>query len=51
MKRREVMVSEDKNAEVYSPNLSGIGHNELIVGKALKDVRKIMNCQDMRVIL
>jgi len=26
-------------AEVYSPNLSGIGHNELIVGKALKDVR------------
>lgn len=27
-------------AEVYSPNLSGIGHNELIVGKALKDVRK-----------
>ena len=25
--------------EVYSPNLSGIGHNELIVGKALKDVR------------
>lgn len=27
-------------AEVYSPNLSWIGHNELIVGKALKDVRK-----------
>ena len=27
-------------AEVYSPNLSGIGHNELIVGKALKEVRK-----------
>ena len=26
-------------AEVYSPNLSGIGHNELIVGKALEDVR------------
>ena len=26
-------------AEVYSPNLQGIGHNELIVGKALKDVR------------
>ena len=26
-------------AEVYSPNLAGIGHNELIVGKALKDVR------------
>lgn len=26
-------------AEVYSPNLGGIGHNELIVGKALKDVR------------
>ncbi len=26
-------------AEVYSPNLSGIGHNELIVGKALKGVR------------
>lgn len=26
-------------AEVYSPNLSGIGHNELIVAKALKDVR------------
>ena len=24
----------------YSPNLSGIGHNELIVGKALKDVRE-----------
>ena len=27
-------------AEVYSPNLSGIGHNELIVGKALKNVRE-----------
>ena len=27
-------------AEVYSPNLSGIGHNELIVGKALKDLRE-----------
>ena len=27
-------------AEVYSPNLSGIGHNELIVGKALKSVRE-----------
>lgn len=26
-------------AEVYSPNLSGIGHNERIVGKALKNVR------------
>ena len=26
-------------AEVYSPNLSGIGHNERIVGKALKAVR------------
>ena len=26
-------------AEVYSPNLAGIGHNELIIGKALKDVR------------
>lgn len=26
-------------AEVYSPNLSGIGHNERIVGKALKSVR------------
>ena len=26
-------------AEVYSPNLQGIGHNEIIVGKALKDVR------------
>ena len=26
-------------AEVYSPNLAGIGHNELIAGKALKDVR------------
>ena len=27
-------------AEVYSPNLSGIGHNERIVGKALKNIRK-----------
>ena len=27
-------------AEVYSPNLSGIGHNERIVGKALHDVRE-----------
>lgn len=27
-------------AEVYSPNLSGTGHNELIVGKALRDVRQ-----------
>ena len=27
-------------SEVYSPNLSGIGHNELIVGKALEDVRE-----------
>ena len=27
-------------AEVYSPGLSGIGHNELIVGKALRDVRE-----------
>ena len=26
-------------AEIYSPNLAGIGHNERIVGKALKDVR------------
>lgn len=26
-------------AEVYSPNLAGIGHNELIVGKALKGIR------------
>ena len=26
-------------AEVYSPDLSSIGHNELIVSKALKDVR------------
>ena len=26
-------------AEVYSPNLSGIGHNEKIVGKALAEVR------------
>ncbi len=27
-------------AEVYSPNLMGIGHNERIVGKALHDVRE-----------
>lgn len=27
-------------AEVYSPNLLGIGHNELIVGKALKGFRE-----------
>ncbi len=27
-------------AEIYSPNLSGIGHNERIVGKALHDVRQ-----------
>ncbi|MCR5006437.1 MAG: aldo/keto reductase [Clostridiales bacterium] len=27
-------------AEVYSPNLSGIGHNELIVGKALQGIRE-----------
>ena len=27
-------------AEVYCPNLSGIGHNELIVGKALKGFRE-----------
>lgn len=27
-------------AEVYSPGLSGIGHNERIVGKALRDVRE-----------
>ena len=27
-------------AEVYSPNLSGIGHNELIVGKAPEKVRE-----------
>ena len=27
-------------AEVYSPNLSGIGHNERIVGKALRDMRE-----------
>ena len=26
-------------AEIYSPGLSGIGHNERIVGKALRDVR------------
>ena len=26
--------------EVYSPNLSGIGHNERIVGKALKGIRE-----------
>ncbi len=27
-------------AEIYSPNLSGTGHNERIVGKALQSVRK-----------
>ncbi len=27
-------------AEIYSPNLSGTGHNERIVGKALSDVRQ-----------
>ena len=27
-------------AEIDSPNLAGIGHNERIVGKALKDVRR-----------
>ncbi len=27
-------------AEVYSHNLSGIGHNELIVGNALENVRE-----------
>ena len=27
-------------AEIYSPNLSGIGHNERIVGKALRNVRE-----------
>ena len=27
-------------AEIYSPNLSGTGHNERIVGKALHDVRE-----------
>lgn len=27
-------------AEIYSPNLSGIGHNERIVGKALHDIRE-----------
>ena len=26
-------------AEIYSPGLAGIGHNERIVGEALKDVR------------
>ena len=26
-------------AEIYSPNLSGTGHNELIVGKALRGIR------------
>lgn len=29
-------------AEVYSPGLSGIGHNERIVGKALKDFRDLV---------
>lgn len=27
-------------AEIYSPGLAGIGHNERIVGKALRDVRE-----------
>ena len=27
-------------AEIYSPNLAGIGHNERIVGKALEDMRR-----------
>ena len=27
-------------AEIYSPNLSGTGHNERIVGKVLRDVRQ-----------
>lgn len=27
-------------AEIYSPNLSGIGHNERIVGKALRNIRE-----------
>ena len=27
-------------AEIYSPNLAGIGHNEKIVGKALKGIRQ-----------
>ncbi len=27
-------------AEAYSPNLQGIGHNELIIGKAVKDFRQ-----------
>ena len=27
-------------AEIYSPGLAGIGHNERIVGKALKEVRE-----------
>ena len=27
-------------AEIYSPNLAGIGHNERIVGKALQDERE-----------
>ena len=26
-------------AEIYSPNLASVGHNERIVGKALKDIR------------
>lgn len=36
---RSVGKAVPDTAEVYSPNLSGIGHNELIVGKALEDVR------------
>ncbi|MBO4359440.1 MAG: aldo/keto reductase [Eubacteriaceae bacterium] len=31
---------QQATAEVYSPNLAGIGHNELIVGKALKGIRE-----------
>lgn len=27
-------------AEAYSPNMAGIGHNELILGKALKEIRQ-----------
>ena len=27
-------------AEIYSPNLAGTGHNERIVGKALREVRQ-----------
>lgn len=43
-------------AEIYSPGLAGIGHNELIVGEALKDVRErtviatklFIDCSDVR---